>query len=112
MTKSWEEWDIGRERLRVSKASETASETARKTLYRDEMVRLTVALDSNVFVDNHDFDMAVALLLLGDDGVSLVFSNVEKVMKMLLSLGGKGSVHLVGDHFIGSTLVGEKFALT
>lgn len=48
-------------------------------------VLVSVALDANVFVDNHDFDVAVALLFLRYDGLALVFGDVKEVVKLLLA---------------------------
>ena len=74
-------------------------------------VLIPVALDPDVLVDDHDFDVARSLLLLGDDRRGLILANVEEVVQSLLALFREASVHLVGNHFIGSALHGEKLAL-
>lgn len=74
-------------------------------------VLVTVALDADVLVDDHHFDMAVALLLFGDDRVGLVFADVPEVVETGLRGGGEGSVEFVGDHLVGAALFGEELAL-
>lgn len=64
-----------------------------------------------MFVDNHDFDVTITLLLLGDDGDRLVFADVEEVVELLLACCGEGGVHFVGDHFVCTALLWEEFTL-
>lgn len=75
-------------------------------------VLVPVALDADVLIYDRDFDVAVALLLFGDNGVGLVFADIEEVMEALFAGHGEGGVHFLGDHFVGSTLHWEKLALS
>lgn len=74
-------------------------------------VLVSVALDTNVLVYDHDFDVAIALLLLGHDRVGLVFADVEEIVKARLAGGGERGVHFVGYHFVGPALHWEELTL-
>jgi hypothetical protein len=72
---------------------------------------VTVALDGDVRVYDHVFDMAGALLELVVDGLHLVFSDVVVDVEVLFLFLGEGRVEFVGDHFVGAALEGEEFTL-
>ena len=74
-------------------------------------ILVTVALDGDVRVYDHEFDMAGALLELVVDGLHLVFSDVVVDVEVLFLFLGEGRVEFVGDHFVGAALEGEKFTL-
>lgn len=74
-------------------------------------VLVSVALDADVLVDNHDFDVTAALLLLRYNRLSLVFANVEEIVEVFFAGSGEGVVHFVRDHFVGATLFREELAL-
>jgi len=72
-------------------------------------ILVAVSLDANMLVDNHDFHVAGTLLLFCDDGVGLVFANIEEVVEPLLAGFGECCVHFVDDHLVGPTLHWEEF---
>ena len=55
-------------------------------------VLVPVALDADLLVHDHDFDVAVAFLELGDQRRCLVLADVEEVVEVLLGGLGEGGV--------------------
>jgi len=74
-------------------------------------VLIAVALDADMLIHDHYLDVAAALLLLGYDGLRLIFTNIPEPVEMLLALGRQRGEQLVCNHFVGAALHREKLAL-
>lgn len=74
-------------------------------------VLVSVSLDADLLVYDHDFDVTISLFQFRDERCGLVFADVEEVVQPLAGGGAERLIHLVCDHFVGAALHGEEFAL-
>ena len=70
-----------------------------------------IALDADVFVHDHQLDVAAASLLLLHDRLRLVLRDIPEVVKMLPPGVGEVLVQIMSHHIVVAALSREKFAL-